>query len=265
MSRVAVLGCGPAGLIAAHRLEQLGYDPEIYSLKRKSPISGAQYLHEPIIGASEEESSFLIEYVKVGSSQGYALNTYGDENHPVSWDKFQSGAAAAWPLKDAYDILWNRFEDRIVDQPVDPDFFTYAASEGPVVSTIPRKHVCMLPGSHRFNSQQIVICKGSPERLPCNTILYNGTREDGGATWYRTSNIQGEVFTEFSREAWENPFRKANASLNLNVIGFGYKPTSTDCCCHPDVTFAGRFGIWDKQVLLHDVINSVDKGLQVEV
>ena len=49
---VAVLGCGPAGLIAAWAAEQAGADVQIYSKKVQSIIPGSQYLHGPIPGVS---------------------------------------------------------------------------------------------------------------------------------------------------------------------------------------------------------------------
>jgi len=49
--RIAVLGCGPAGLMSAHAAmvaTESEADLAIFSTKRKSPLYGAQYLHQPI-------------------------------------------------------------------------------------------------------------------------------------------------------------------------------------------------------------------------
>ena len=51
---VAILGCGPTGLVAAHACAMKHIPFVIFSKKRKSFLFGSQYLHEPIPGVIEE-------------------------------------------------------------------------------------------------------------------------------------------------------------------------------------------------------------------
>ena len=79
--RVAVLGSGPAGLLAAHACVQQGVEPKIYSLKEKSLMFGAMYLHEPIPDLNDpDRPDHDIMIVKEGTREGYAKNVYGDKN-----------------------------------------------------------------------------------------------------------------------------------------------------------------------------------------
>src|SRR3546814_7896241 len=59
--KVLILGCGPAGLIAAHAAKRMDADFIVMSKARKSFMNGAQYLHAPIPGVSLAEP-FLINY-----------------------------------------------------------------------------------------------------------------------------------------------------------------------------------------------------------
>ncbi|HEY7420289.1 MAG TPA: hypothetical protein VH593_34240, partial [Ktedonobacteraceae bacterium] len=85
MIRAVVLGCGPAGLLAAHACSLNGADVRIFSLKRPSYISGAQYLHQAIPGLSGAPDGDIM-ITKVGTREGYAKKVYGNANKATSWE-----------------------------------------------------------------------------------------------------------------------------------------------------------------------------------
>src|SRR5215470_19138644 len=99
--KVAVLGCGPAGLMAAYACTVEGLTPHIYSKPNKSIIIGAQYLHLPIPNITLPEPEVEIKYVKVGTPEGYARKVYGNEAAPTSWDRFSEGLHKGWGLREA--------------------------------------------------------------------------------------------------------------------------------------------------------------------
>ena len=78
--KVVVLGCGPAGLIAAHAAAMQGADIRIMSKPRKSFMNGAQYLHKHINGTPYSDP-FQVSYEMLGSPEQYRLKVYG-----AKWD-----------------------------------------------------------------------------------------------------------------------------------------------------------------------------------
>jgi threonine dehydrogenase-like Zn-dependent dehydrogenase len=59
--KVLVLGCGPAGLLAAERLEREGADVRIAAKKVKSIMPGAQYLHMSIGGVTPQWEERIVD------------------------------------------------------------------------------------------------------------------------------------------------------------------------------------------------------------
>lgn len=243
---VAILGCGPAGLLAAYACEQLGLNVSIISKAQRSVISGAQYLHDPIPGLTPERPDGQLNYIKDGSARGYANKVYGNPDHPCSWDKFPEGLLPAWSMLDVYSQLWARYHARIWDQSIGGDSLDEIAAEWPmVISSIPLRHICKNP-EHVFNGARVWIAPYAALDLPDNTIHYDGTLAQ---SWYRCSRIFGEEGTESSVEIpgaeWE-----------------GIKPTGHTCDCHPEVVKVGRFGQWKKGVLIHHAYNDALEAAQ---
>lgn len=259
---VAILGCGPSGLLAAHAARLRGHDVTVISRKIKSEINGAMFLHAGIPGLCEVAPDFMINIIKTGCKEGYAENVYGDPNHPVSWDKFEDGPFPAWDLRAAYDRLWNSWEPKIVEADYSHAMMaSLVASGSKVISTIPRDLTCTQ--GHEFSSQNIWIERmegGLIEGVnDDNLMYYNGYTPDGkyemiGPKWYRYCQINGI-------RSWE--YAKPPGSGGIaDVLIRGYKPIATNCDCWPEVMFVGRFGQWQKQVLTHHVYQAVWNALQ---
>jgi hypothetical protein len=272
---VAVLGCGPAGLLAAHAAEQLGFYVRIYSKKRKSDIGGAQYLHDAIPGLTSERPDGELNYVKWGSREGYAARTYGSPEAPCSWDLFPTGLCPAWSLRRIYDQLWERFESDIFDQTINAKSVHDLEGNGwIVINSIPLMQLCekqsdlllggFPPGhpeqtAHQFPAQRIWLAnidmRDGALGTPDNTIIYNGASVESifSNPWYRVSRVFGQVWTEWSDH---HPPREGGPAVE------GFKPLHTDCDCHPDVIRVGRFGQWKKGVLVHHAYNDAKVALE---
>ncbi len=242
--KVAILGCGPAGLLAAHRAIQEGHAVQIYSVKRPSKIGGAQYLHEAIPELTDAEPDLTLRYIKLGQSVGYALKVYGSEDAPVSWEAYQEGDAPAWRMEEAYSILWNMYSRLVTDVPVGAHFVKQLVQSGEydhVVSTIPASAICE-NHEHRFEKQDIALVPSA--RIEArNVVVYNGQETE---PWYRTSNIGGHQWTEYAC----HPGQPSPWLLHDDYRP-GWKPLSTDCDCCPGVARMGRFGRWQKGQLVH--------------
>jgi hypothetical protein len=251
---VVILGCGPAGLLAAYAVEQAGGQPVILSRRVKSELPGAQYLHEPIPGLVQEPEG-LIRTAKLGTSAVYAEKVYGDANASVSWD-LQPAAREAWDLRRVYDELWARYGDSVVDRNVVPRDILHLELTYPlVISSIPayclcKYHTLASPHSFEASAVDVVLYSAAAE----NTVLYDG-RPNSMMT--RTASIFGHGTTEFSRhysgkeiEYAVFPDEQWSRSIRMEAVK-AVKVIGNNCDCHPRIVRVGRFGRWDKSYLSH--------------
>lgn len=239
MSQVAIFGCGPSGLLAAHAARLAGHNPIVFSAtSTPSHITGAQFLHVPIPELTGDMPDAYIEFDKVGSREGYARKVYGAVDADCSWDEYPEGEQPAWSLAEAYRRLWKRYGGtRVVHYNITARrAFGFVAVYQLVISTVPAPAICSRPDEHTFPAADIWIRDGSAEVNghgdPC--VVYNG---DAKAEHYRSSLLFGHASTEYTHEV-------ADARK-------GIKPLNTNCDCHPEIVRAGRFGEWRKGRLTH--------------
>lgn len=255
--KAAVLGCGPAGLIAAHALHAEGADSvRIFSkIHRKSEMYGAQYLHAPIDGVTHKPP-VTVDYRLSGSVTGYREKVYGPRwSGAVSAGDLE-GTHLGWDIRDTYNELWSLYGAEVETYEITPTSLAHLAVQfDMVVSTVPAKALCSEP-QHRWLAQTVWAAGDAPERgvmIPSplrparNTVLCSGRPEDG---WYRASNVFGQVTVE-----WPLHGRNNIAPMESAVVVT--KPLSTDCDCFPAVVRAGRYGTWTKGVLSHEVWTTV--------
>lgn len=241
--KAIILGCGPAGLLAAHAAALSGVDDlVIISRKRRSPIGGAQYLHREIPGITDSMDPSEVTFVKKGSAAVYAKKVYGDMSAITSWDLYAEGKYEIWNMRQAYDILWDMYEPLIVDAPVDYESVRAMSKEGQVISTIPKRAACPNPEAFVWQSQPVWLEYGTnvPTSADDMEIVYSGLVGD---RWYRQSNM-------FGWRGIEYPAQQENA---VEVS----KPLYTSFEGDPDVIYAGRYGEWKKGVLVHDAFEKV--------
>jgi hypothetical protein len=244
-----VLGCGPSGLLAAKAVEDLGHEPIIYAIKRKSDMPGAIYIHESLPGLTGVAPDAYVTFHKLGTREGYARKVYGHEDADCSWDDFPEGIKPAWDMRSTYDMLWLRYESRVFNKFVTADTVGQLLLRHVVVNTIPAPMICQ--GDHYFEQKDIWVrhdfTMQSPGVLdPC--IVYNGDPVYG---WYRASSLFGHQAMEFGHR--------------VSKAAYGFKPISTNCDCHSGngtLVRAGRFGAWKKGVLVHHVYRQVLDALQ---
>jgi hypothetical protein len=258
---VAVLGCGPAGLMAAEGAAAAAdrknrVRVSVYSIRRKSDIHGAQYLHERIYPLTYNAPHEQILYYKIGTSEGYAEKVYGDRRAAVSWNHFEQGLHAGWEMQSVYNRLWDRWEKRIIPanfsiHTVPLHEWAHAHGANVVISTVPLPQICKNP-AHSFPTRDIWITSKSSivdgEPCPENCVVYNG---QPGDSWYRTSNLFGHESTEYSKPV--------DGSVR------GVKVVGSNCDCVENfeqqsdgkaLVTAGRWGKWQRGVLVHHAYHS---------
>lgn len=254
---VAILGTGPAGLMAAHACKLKGVPFSLFGLGDQSILGGAQFLHKALPYLDDETPDALLTYSVVGDPRSYKEKVYGAaEVQFVSASRVQQGQQVpAWSLVNSYQKLWDDIAsggNSINQLAVDPAWIFEKLEANRfqlIVSTIPRKSLClthagidMTGRAHVFVSQTVRIMN------QCvlgdsfdNVIIYDGTPN---VSWYRTSRIFGVGGTEWgeSQSGKKLPYETVSA----------IKPLYTDCRCFTGkVLYTGRFGKWEKGVLTH--------------
>jgi hypothetical protein len=250
---VAILGCGPAGLLAAESVAQHGGVPHIYSERRvQSQMPGAIFLHEAIPSVTAQRPDEYVLFQKLGTKQGYARKVYGFPEAECSWDKFPEGRQPAWDLKEVYDRLWSRWSLDVREERIGPrELLGLDNSYELVISTIPPRSYC-LDERHAFADRTVWIAphhRDACEQLGDPSIIYNGQDSD---PYYRSSLLWGHGATEYGNLT----------DAVSGVINKGVKPLWTDCDCFPRVQRVGRFGKWQRGVLVHEAFWAV-RGLML--
>ncbi len=267
---IAILGCGPAGLLAALACAHSGKAFVIISNPEKSILGGAQFLHKPIPEVTDGLIGYPVNHITRGSIDQYRKKVYGPEADDRLQDPNnimpQTGEALqAWPLQEAYDGLWEFMERYINVISLDGDWVRRNRGDfSLLLSTVPATRLCLQKERHQFRSQKIFIANQAIESVPDNTVLFDGTED---RTWYRCASVFGHESTEWSEATF-----KDQKSPRLPVTTFSaLKPLETNCTCHlaptpsrrqhPSIAWTpmrtgpfvrlGRRGTWSKNEFTH--------------
>ena len=232
--RVAVLGCGPSGLAAAHAAVGLEAEVTIFAPKHQTPQNGPLLIQRPIPGINNDHPDGTIHQVVIGGSiLDYRYKLYGDVNIGINGDILQP-SYHAWHHRETYTRLWALYSDLILDVSVEPESLASMHNDFDlVVSTANAKALCRRNHHFEYKAVQVTPLAEYPEQ-PANTIIFNAGDEFG---WVRSSRIFGAEVTEWELHA--KPGRRSRIIM---------KPISTNCDCYPHVLRTGRFGAWQNEV-----------------
>jgi cation diffusion facilitator CzcD-associated flavoprotein CzcO len=234
---VAIIGCGPAGLLSAYAVTRGGGSVDIYSDRPEpSPMARGVYLHEAIPDLTSPNPDGHIVFRKVGTEEGYATKVYGYPVRRTSWSRFDEGLHAAWALAPAYHALWERYRDRVRRLRATPEVARELADAYTLVINTAPAHVICEGGQHVFESSPIWLVSAAPPFVQPNSVIYSGLDTH---PWYRAQDLFGWRVTEFARKPPGTPSRE------------GFKVVSTNCDCHPGIMRNGRYGMWTPGILLH--------------
>jgi hypothetical protein len=258
---VIVLGCGPSGLVAAHAAQQAGHHVLVMSeARRQSELWGCQYLHAPIPGITPLAESVTVHYSLEGTAEGYLDKVYGEDYDGTVSPTEMTELHPAWDLRFTYGRLWAQWCESII--PIGPlngniahDVIPDLLQGAMVFNSIPRPALCRSP-KHMFASVDVwAIGDTLEQRVPVqppqdNSVICNG---DSGVGWYRASKVFGYGTVEWPwRDGRKPPFE------GISPVR---KPLTTDCTCNPGVHHVGRYGAWQKGVLVHHVYEQVQRLL----
>lgn len=242
MNEVSIIGCGPAAMMIAHACHQHGVPFRIYGPGVPSVIGGAQYLHRDVGVRYDGLRPETVRYVRHGDSQGYETKVYGalPPGLETSWNKFPD-EVEAWPLIGIYQYLWSKFYDHIsvveavtLEQCMELGDRTLTFNTAPLPSMMPLA---------QYATEECVILMGVSWAAPF-TIVYDGTPEK---LYYRSSSLWGFESTEYPMSILaETPWLRDDPNIRLIK-----KPLSTDAFI-PNVILSGRYGRWEKGVLVDE-------------
>lgn len=260
--KVAVLGCGPAGLMAAHAASRLDADVAVFSKKRKSRLFGAQYLHKPIPDVTNREDFVTVEYMLRGDVEDYRRKVYGRMWDGTVSPEDYADDHMAWDIRSTYDLLWDAYGQFVNDGDVDAAVVAGLINDSEfdlVVNTIPLPALCHQ--GHIFRGTEIVAAGDAPElgidvgtiyHCPPNTVQCNG---EDHPSWYRISRIFDHTTVEWP--AGTKPPIGSSQTVT--------KPTSHNCDCwkrYPKFMSVGRYGSWTKGVLSHSAYDQVMERME---
>lgn len=256
---VLVLGCGPAGLMAAHAAALGGHDVVIASKKRKSHLYGAQYLHAPIPGMTKLPP-VQVTYELWGTAQDYRRKVYGSQHRGSVSPEDLAETHLAWDIRQTYDALWDTYGSYVVNVDLTDEEHTLnevVDSWEPYVtlSTIPATLLCSR--GHTFHSQVVWAVGDAPDagqlcpvrQAGPQHIICNGSREPA---WYRNANVFDYTTVEYA------------VRPPLEGVAEVVKPLETNCDCYPGIIRLGRYGRWQKGILSHTAFSMAQKLLALK-
>lgn len=262
---VAILGCGPAGMMAALAADLSGWDFTIFSRREKSKLFGAQYLHKelPAIECGEPK---LVQYQLRGTPEMYRSKVYGEDwDGTVSPEDYEADHYA-WDIRRAYDELWSWYHTEIRDtniigrsHPAAP-FMKDLNKFDMVISSVPR--TLWDPDLSNFYHETIwalgdaeferVSSLHRPEPF---TVICNGHKKP---LWYRVSNIFGYATMEWPTTSYIPEAGEVPPTRGASIV---IKPLRHESTAASDFVHIGRYGKWEKGVLTTDAFDDSVKAL----
>lgn len=270
---VAILGCGPSGLIAAHACNRAGANASVFSTKRKSHLFGSQYLHEPIPGITNHyDQGEHVKYIVRGTPEEYRQKTHGKWwDGQVAPEEFEPDHTA-WNIRSAYDTLWQHYGSEVIDYTIPKNVGGRLAFERVkhdlqidnydlVINTMPRS-IWSIDGE-TFTWSEGWAIGDAPEMgvfvdrmfsggVENNTIVCDGTSD---VSWTRLSKVFGYTSVEWPHHATKPPI--VGVSQVTKPLSWNASPLNPT----NDWLHVGRYGKWKKGYVVTDAFHQVTKKL----
>lgn len=238
--KVAVIGGGLVGRLAAWAVMQSGHAPTIFDrMTTAKPPRGFVYLHDscdlPL------RRSHTITVINQGTAREYAEKIYGNPDHPVSFGKYEyengfEPAEALGILNGLQHGMWK-----------DANFESLEEIETQLGDEFERV-VFTLP-INRFVKGTWPHVKGSVGTWPLdpgedlgNFCVYNSNPD---IPWHRSGAMFGWAFREFPTVV--------PGHLPITKVAAGAAPLPKK----EGWLFTGRFGAWRNKALSHDSYDEV--------
>ena len=249
--RVAVLGAGPSGMVAAHASAQCGAYIDIFDANpdRSRRNSGVYFLHascdlllDKIIIKQTILGAKLLDDEELG--RVYSRKVYGDSDVAgVSiLDAKTRNEFVGFNAGQAVDRLWDLYGRRVQCKTINnlEDVLSLLDKYDKVISTIPA-YVLYPDLSYPMVKTHVKVGT-SPDNEAF--IFYN---VNDHTPWYRCSALFGVFVQEYEYGYLPERAGKYQYRMVRKVIGNGIESGVQD------LLLAGRYGEWKKSVLTHHV------------
>lgn len=259
--RVAVLGAGPSGLLAAWAVVNAGHEPVIFDKNPRKPdgsTAGVYYLHEPC--NLPLRSRAVAIHVSGGADseerrRSYALKVYGDTSTEVSIPSYNS-VQTAYDGMQAMDFCWD-IVGKFVNQkdivgwgpPHSASILGYAEDFQLVINTIPLN--ILIP--EVFWKWEIATIYRSTAPADESYMMYQANLQ---IPWYRASAIFGQFTLEYPGTYSDLPSSAESGGKYVRVKKVVPSPDAMPEVPE-NVLLTGRYGAWDKNKLSHDAFYDV--------
>lgn len=252
--KVAILGAGPSGMMAAHAASENRHYVDIFDkdpdMTRRN--SGVYFLHSPCNLPLEpirirQQVLGIHNLPKEEVPNLYGLKVYGKsvpKNSILEAMKNSEtiGFDAGKALMYLWDMYGNQVQRRTIGNMEDVKDFLYGYDR--VISTIP---AYILFPDEKLDSIKTTIKVGTSP-LNESFVLYNINPH---CNWYRTSAFCGTFVQEYGFEAKIDKKVGYEYKEVTKVLGEGLKSP------YPALLLAGRYGAWKKTTLTHNVFEEV--------
>lgn len=254
--RIAVLGAGMSGLVAAKALLDMNYDFNIFD-KCESNVSqqvGLHYLHNDL--GLELEPHKLQNLIVRDSKQAdsdartYSRKIWGNDSVLDNSLRDLLAYTTVYDFREAFELLNIVFKPSVIKLDISPGHIAVLKTKYDlIISTIP------LPILYPYvlcESETMWAINNMPDiKIDDFTVIYNLKSND---SWYRTSMVFGQPFTEYIKQVpGAFPIKKIKTA-NVNI----YQTMFSD-----HVLLVGRFGCWDRHKLVHHIYNDVKEGVHL--
>lgn len=272
MKSVAIIGCGPTGLMAAHACAVSGISFRIFSKKRKSFLFGSQYLHEPIPELIEESEGRPVRYINVGTPEEYRRKTHGKWWDGIIAPEDFETEHTAWNIREAYDRLWIKYGRGVNDAVVvdgallvdGVNWMKEIAAHDLVISTVPRNLWAVEGDEFRYSEGWAL--GDAPEHgvfvpydLTDNTIICDGSAE---VHYNRLSKVFGYTTVEWPAHTDMNVAADGLPKPSKFIKPLAFVPSTIRENQTSNWLHVGRFGAWRKAVLVTDAWHDTNKALE---
>ena len=255
--KIAVLGAGPSGMMAAHAASEFGHhitilDKEPDKTRRNS---GVFFLHDDCNLALDEvhlKQRVLGAFGKKNAddiSRAYGVKVYGralPKTSIISAMRAENANVIGYNAEQAIDRLWDLYGSQVKPY----EFLGSTLSEealfnryDKVISTIPAK---LWYPSHAYSSVTTWIKIGTAPKDE-GFIFYNINPH---SKWYRCSAMLGTFVQEYGagfKPHMAYPYSYVFRTVT-KVIGVDRPFPETN-----NLFLVGRYGAWDKSCLTHNV------------